>query len=88
MPAMHTLKQHIQAQLAQARISVRPHLQVHLGVPVAVKQHNYVGSVQIDAQAPRARGQQEDELLAPGPVEVLNLALPVLSAGIACSEQF
>ena len=85
MPAVHTLKHYVKAQLARAHISVRTHLQVHLGVPVAVKQHHHVSSVQVDPQAPRARGQQENEFLASGAVEVLDLALPVLSAGVACS---
>ena len=63
-----------------------PHLQVHLRVPVGVEEDDDVGRVQVDAQAARARGQQEDELLAALRVEAVDLALPVLAARVACAR--
>ena len=58
-------------------------LQVHLRVPVAVEQDNDVCGVQVDAQAPGARGQQEDELLGALRVVGVDLRLAVLAAGVA-----
>ena len=66
--------------------SLRADLEVHLGVPVAVEQHHHVCGVQVDTQPPGSSGQQEDELLAALPVVLLDLALPVLSAGVACTQ--
>lgn len=37
----------------------------HLRVPVAVIEDARVGTLEIDAEAPRPRGKQEDELLRP-----------------------
>ena len=68
--ALHTLAVQTSLQSvsssgqAQARQARAPHLQVGLRVPVGVEQHHDVGGVQVDAQPARARGQQEDELLA------------------------
>ena len=61
-------------------------LEVHLRVPVGVKEDDDVGGVEVDAQAAGPRGQQEDELLAPLRVEVVDLRLPVLPARVACVQ--
>ena len=71
------------ASAARALLLRRSHLQVHLGIPVGVVQDNHVGGVQVDAEAAGTRGQQEDELLGSLSVVRVDLALPVLAAGVA-----
>mmetsp|Transcript_47611 Transcript_47611/g.79829 ORF Transcript_47611/g.79829 Transcript_47611/m.79829 type:complete len:768 (+) Transcript_47611:2909-5212(+) len=56
-------------------------LQVHLGVPVAVVQDHGVGGRQVDAQAPGAGGQHEEEHGAVGGVEALHALVPLEGAG-------
>lgn len=47
-------------------------LQVHLWVPVGVKENDNVGSGQVDAQPASSCGQHEDELLTVGTVVLIN----------------
>ena len=60
--------------------SVRPihGLQVHLRVPVGVKNDDDVGSVEVDAQSAGPRRQHEDELGRARSVVLLDLRVPVL----------
>ena len=51
-------------------------LQIHLGVPVAVEEDDGVRGLQVQALAPRSRGQQEHEDLAVGRIEGCQLAHP------------
>ena len=63
------------------------HLQVHLRVPVTVIQDDNVCSVQVDAQATRTGGKQEDEFFTALLIVGVNLSLSVLSRCVACTAQ-
>ena len=65
--------------------SVRPihGLQVHLRVPVGVKEDDDVGGVEIDAQSAGPRRQHEDELGRARSVVLLDLSVPVLVRRLA-----
>ena len=56
--------------LAEA-VHARHGLQVHLRVPVGVEENARVGRLQVDAEAARARGHEEDEDVGVGGVECL-----------------
>ncbi|MEY3847781.1 MAG: hypothetical protein RL615_771, partial [Pseudomonadota bacterium] len=58
-------------------------LVVRLWVPVRVVQDHGVRGVQVDAHAARARGQQEGELLATGPVVRVDVVLAHLVRRVA-----
>mmetsp|Transcript_32858 Transcript_32858/g.77904 ORF Transcript_32858/g.77904 Transcript_32858/m.77904 type:complete len:460 (-) Transcript_32858:740-2119(-) len=53
-------------------------LEVHLGIPVGVVQHNDVGSSQIDSEAAGSGGEQEDKLLRVLLVERVDGVLAVI----------
>jgi hypothetical protein len=63
------------------------HLEIHLGIPIAIVQDNDVGGVKVDAQAPGPCGEQEDELLGALPVVLVDLGLSVLSGCIPCTDE-
>jgi hypothetical protein len=65
--------------------TANPHLKVHLRVPVRIEDDHDVCSVQVDAQAPCTRRQQEDELVAALRIEAVNLRLAVLTGRVACT---
>lgn len=59
--------------------SVHSDLHVVVRVEVRVEQHHSVGSGEVDALPPGARGQQEDIHLGARRVECLDPLLPVLA---------
>jgi hypothetical protein len=58
-------------------------LQVNLGVPVAIKQNNDVGLMQIDAESSRTCRQNEHLLVRLWVLEVLNAHLSVIRRGLS-----
>mmetsp|Transcript_20639 Transcript_20639/g.79043 ORF Transcript_20639/g.79043 Transcript_20639/m.79043 type:complete len:211 (-) Transcript_20639:787-1419(-) len=63
-------------RLANA-VAARLRLDVILGVPVAVVDHDSVGGGQVDAEAASPRGEEEDELRRARRVESVDPFLPV-----------
>lgn len=61
----------------------RADLEVVLRVPVGVEDDDSVGCGQVDPQPPRARGEQEAEVLAPRRVEVVHGLVPQVGARAA-----
>jgi hypothetical protein len=75
--------EHLHRLLLADAVRAVHRLQVHLRVPVAVVEDDDVGSREVDAQAARARREQEAKLLAAVRVERVDHVLAVLARRVA-----
>jgi hypothetical protein len=61
-------------------------LQIYLGIPIAVKQNNYVSLMKIDSQTTSSCGQDKDLFVRLWVLKVFNATFSVVSRGLTVNS--